>query len=161
MWMDALSEAGVLADNCTTVAYSYIGPELTHPIYKDGTIGRAKIDLEEACARIDKKLGEKGGRAFVSVNKAVVTQASSAIIAGFVFGVEALEWCALVLCIALVFAAEGMNTAIESLADAVHPDQHPLVGRAKDVAAGAVLLCAIGSAVVGAIIFLPYLGLNF
>ena len=79
LWMDALSAAGVLADNCTTVAYSYIGPELTWPIYKDGTIGRAKIDLEEACARIGSKLGEKGGRAFVSVNKAVVTQASSAI----------------------------------------------------------------------------------
>jgi enoyl-[acyl-carrier protein] reductase/trans-2-enoyl-CoA reductase (NAD+) len=79
MWMDALSEAGVLADNCTTVAYSYIGPELTWPIYKDGTIGKAKIDLEKACARIGKRLEENGGRAFVSVNKAVVTQASSAI----------------------------------------------------------------------------------
>ena len=77
MWMDALSKAGVLADDCTSVAYSYIGPELTWPIYKDGTIGRAKMDLEEACARIDEKLGS--GRAFVSVNKAVVTQASSAI----------------------------------------------------------------------------------
>ena len=79
MWMDALSGAGVLADDCTTVAYSYIGPELTWPIYKDGTIGMAKIDLEEACGRIAKKLGSTGGRAFVSVNKAVVTQASSAI----------------------------------------------------------------------------------
>ena len=79
MWMDALAGAGVLADACTAVAYSYIGPELTWPIYKDGTIGRAKIDLEEACGRIGSKLGETGGRAFVSVNKAVVTQASSAI----------------------------------------------------------------------------------
>ena len=79
MWMDALSDAGVLADNCTTVAYSYIGPALTHPIYKDGTIGKAKEDLEKSCARIGAKLGENGGRAFVSVNKAVVTQASSAI----------------------------------------------------------------------------------
>ncbi|MFT4549540.1 MAG: enoyl-[acyl-carrier protein] reductase/trans-2-enoyl-CoA reductase (NAD+) [Verrucomicrobiales bacterium] len=79
MWMDALAEAGVLADDCTTVAYSYIGPGLTHPIYKDGTIGKAKEDLEHACARIGSKLAEKGGRAFVSVNKAVVTQASSAI----------------------------------------------------------------------------------
>lgn len=79
MWMDALGEAGVLADDVTTVAYSYIGPEVTWPIYKDGTIGRAKIDLEQACARIGSKLQDKGGRAFVSVNKAVVTQASSAI----------------------------------------------------------------------------------
>jgi enoyl-[acyl-carrier protein] reductase/trans-2-enoyl-CoA reductase (NAD+) len=79
MWMDALAGAGVLADGCTSIAYSYIGPELTWPIYKDGTIGRAKIDLEEACGRIGGKLEESGGRAFVSVNKAVVTQASSAI----------------------------------------------------------------------------------
>ncbi len=78
-WIDALAEAGVLADGATTVAYSYIGPELTWPVYKDGTIGRAKIDLEQACARIGGKLAATGGRAFVSVNKAVVTQASSAI----------------------------------------------------------------------------------
>jgi enoyl-[acyl-carrier protein] reductase/trans-2-enoyl-CoA reductase (NAD+) len=78
-WIDALAEAGVLADGATTVAYSYIGPSLTWPVYKDGTIGRAKIDLEQACARIGAKLAATGGRAFVSVNKAVVTQASSAI----------------------------------------------------------------------------------
>lgn len=82
------------------------------------------------------------------------------IVAGFVFSIGRLEWCAVVLCIALVFAAEGVNTAIETLADAVHPDQHPLVGRAKDIAAGAVLICAFGAALVGAIIFLPYLGVR-
>ena len=82
------------------------------------------------------------------------------IVAGFVLGIKQLEWCAIVLCIALVLAAEGVNTAIEALADAIHPDQHPLVGKAKDVAAGAVLLCAIASAIVGAIIFLPYLGIR-
>ncbi len=79
LWIDALLEAGVLADGATSVAYSYIGPELTWPIYKEGTIGRAKIHLEESCARIRGKLESTGGRAFVSVNKAVVTQASSAI----------------------------------------------------------------------------------
>ena len=79
LWIDALLEAGVLADGATSVAYSYIGPELTWPIYRDGTIGRAKIHLEESCARIRGKLESTGGRAFVSVNKAVVTQASSAI----------------------------------------------------------------------------------
>ncbi len=79
LWIDALAEAGALADGATTVAYSYIGPELTWPVYKDGTIGRAKIHLEESCARLNEKLGGTGGRAFVSVNKAVVTQASSAI----------------------------------------------------------------------------------
>lgn len=77
LWMNALSEAGVLADECRTVAYSYIGPELTWPIYRDGTIGHAKTDLEDSCARISQMAGV--GSAYVSVNKAVVTQASSAI----------------------------------------------------------------------------------
>ena len=80
MWMKALGEAGVLADGVKTVAYSYIGPKLTWRIYTDGTIGRAKKDLEECCARIDAALKENhGGSAYVSVNKALVTQASSAI----------------------------------------------------------------------------------
>jgi len=79
LWMTALSEAGVLAPDVTTVAYSYIGPEQTWRIYKDGTIGQAKKHLEESCARIAASLAEGGGRSFVSVNKAVVTQASSAI----------------------------------------------------------------------------------
>lgn len=77
MWMTALSDAGVLAEGARTVAYSYIGPELTWPIYKDGTIGRAKIHLEESAARLNEKFGV--GSAVVSVNKAVVTQASAAI----------------------------------------------------------------------------------
>ena len=64
----------------TSVAYSYIGPEVTWPIYKDGTIGRAKIDLEKSARRIDARLKAHGyGRALVSVNKALVSQASSAI----------------------------------------------------------------------------------
>ena len=79
LWIEALLEAGVLADEVTSIAYSYIGPELTWPIYRDGTIGMAKNQLEQSCARIRSKLEPKGGRAFVSVNKAVVTQASSAI----------------------------------------------------------------------------------
>ncbi|HEV8321934.1 MAG TPA: enoyl-ACP reductase FabV [Myxococcota bacterium] len=79
MWIDALEAAGVLAPGATTVAYSYVGPEMTWPIYKNGTIGRAKADLEAAAARLRARLGARGGRAFVSINKAVVTQASSAI----------------------------------------------------------------------------------
>ncbi len=80
LWMNALEGAGVLAEGVMTVAYSYIGPKLTWPIYTDGTIGRAKKDLEAACARIGAKLGkDHGGAAYVSVNKALVTQASSAI----------------------------------------------------------------------------------
>lgn len=79
MWIDALNAAGVLAGNATTVAYSYIGPDLTWAIYRNGTIGKAKEDLEATAKRLDENLDPKGGRAFVSVNKALVTQASSAI----------------------------------------------------------------------------------
>lgn len=79
MWMDALLEAGVVAPGTQTVAYSYIGPELTWPIYKNGTIGRAKEDVERAQRALDEKLAPIGGKAWVSVNKALVTQASSAI----------------------------------------------------------------------------------
>ena len=77
LWIDALSEAGLLADGFTTVAYSYIGPELTFPIYTNGTIGKAKEHLEETAAAMNDKFG--AGSAYVSVNKALVTQASSAI----------------------------------------------------------------------------------
>lgn len=79
MWIHALQEAGVLADNATTVAYSYIGPEVTHAIYREGTIGRAKEDLEATAHRLHAQMSKKGGRAVISVNKALVTQASSAI----------------------------------------------------------------------------------
>src|SRR3954462_10240694 len=80
MWMNALSEAKLLAPGAQSVAYSYIGPDVTWPIYKNGTIGLAKNDLERAGKNIDSLLKLKGGgRAFISVNKALVTQASSAI----------------------------------------------------------------------------------
>ncbi|MBT4222893.1 MAG: trans-2-enoyl-CoA reductase family protein, partial [Opitutae bacterium] len=78
-WMNALSGAGVLAEGVQTLAYSYIGPEVTWPIYTNGTIGRAKADLDRAARTITESLSSLGGRALVSVNKAVVTQASSAI----------------------------------------------------------------------------------
>ena len=76
-WMDALTNAGVLAENAVTVAYSYIGPELTYPIYTEGTIGQAKKHLTETAGRIREK--HPGIRAYISVNKALVTQASAAI----------------------------------------------------------------------------------
>jgi enoyl-[acyl-carrier protein] reductase/trans-2-enoyl-CoA reductase (NAD+) len=80
MWIQALQTAGLLAPGATSVAYSYIGPEVTWPIYRNGTIGVAKNDLERAARRIDALLKTHGyGRAFVSINKALVTQASSAI----------------------------------------------------------------------------------
>lgn len=77
MWIDALADAGALADGFKTVAYSYIGPELTWAIYTDGTIGRAKLDVEETAKALNTRFGP--GTAVVSVNKALVTQASSAI----------------------------------------------------------------------------------
>ena len=79
LWMDALLEADVLAENVQTVAYSYIGPSVTWPIYKNGTIGKAKEDLESVQKALDNKLAPLKGKAWVSVNKALVTQASSAI----------------------------------------------------------------------------------
>lgn len=78
-WMEVLSEAGVLSEKAITVAYSYIGPEVTHPIYYNGTIGAAKKDLHAYAGKINEKLGDKGVTAYISVNKGLVTQASSAI----------------------------------------------------------------------------------
>lgn len=77
------------------------------------------------------------------------------ILAGFHFQVSAGEWLALVLAMSSVWTAEGLNTAIEALADRITTDYDPLIGRAKDVAAGAVLLAAIAAAVVGGIVFGP------
>jgi enoyl-[acyl-carrier protein] reductase / trans-2-enoyl-CoA reductase (NAD+) len=79
MWMDELKKADVLADGATTIAYSYIGPEVTEAVYRKGTIGRAKDHLEATAFEITKSLQEINGSAYVSVNKALVTQASSAI----------------------------------------------------------------------------------
>ncbi|HMU96216.1 MAG TPA: trans-2-enoyl-CoA reductase family protein [Elusimicrobiota bacterium] len=78
-WIDALQHGGVLARGAVTVAYSYAGPEITAPIYRQGTIGRAKEHLELTAHRLEERLGLIGGRAVVSVNKALVTQASAAI----------------------------------------------------------------------------------
>jgi enoyl-[acyl-carrier protein] reductase/trans-2-enoyl-CoA reductase (NAD+) len=80
LWINALRDANLLAPGAQTVAYSYIGPEVTWAVYKNGTIGLAKNDLERAAKALDALLkSHGGGRAFVSVNKALVTQASSAI----------------------------------------------------------------------------------
>ena len=79
LWLAALSDAGVLADGCKTVAYSYIGTELTWPIYWHGALGKAKMDLDRAANALNDKLSVTGGSANVAVLKSVVTQASSAI----------------------------------------------------------------------------------
>ncbi|MBS7295970.1 MAG: trans-2-enoyl-CoA reductase family protein [Treponema sp.] len=78
-WMKQLKEAGVLNEGCMTVAYSYIGPEVSQAIYRTGTIGMAKVDLEARAANIRSSLGEIGGQAFVSVNKGLVTRSSAVI----------------------------------------------------------------------------------
>ena len=79
LWINALEAAGVLADGAKSVAYSYIGTDLTWPIYWHGTLGRAKEDLDRASAAIGAKLAATGGNAYVGVLKSVVTQASAAI----------------------------------------------------------------------------------
>ena len=79
-WIKQLSDAGVLAQGCRTIAYSYIGPELSHAIYRDGTIGTAKLDLEKAALDLDKELKSSvGGGAYISVNKGLVTRSSAVI----------------------------------------------------------------------------------
>ena len=77
-------------------------------------------------------------------------------LAGLHFGITRTEWCIVCLCFGMVLAAEGFNTAIERLVDLVSPDFHPVAGDVKDVAAGAVLICAIVAAIIGMIIFIPY-----
>jgi diacylglycerol kinase (ATP) len=81
--------------------------------------------------------------------------------AGILFDLPAREWCWIILAISLVWTAEALNTAFEFLADAASPAFHPLVRDAKDVAAGAVLITAIGAAVIGAIIFWPHVATLF
>lgn len=84
------------------------------------------------------------------------TATAVVIAAGFVFQLTGSEWCWIVLAISIVWTAEALNTAFEFLADAASPTFHPLVRDAKDVAAGAVLVTAIASAVIGSIIFWPH-----
>ena len=79
LWMNALQQAGVLAEGCRTLAYTYIGKELTWPIYGHATIGKAKEDLDRAARVLDTQLKALGGKAYVAVLKALVTQSSSAI----------------------------------------------------------------------------------
>lgn len=79
LWIDTLRAAGVLAPDAITVAYSYIGPQITFPLYRDGTIGRAKEHLEATARVLDGELATTGGHAWVSINKALVTKASAVI----------------------------------------------------------------------------------
>lgn len=104
------------------------------------------------------------GYAFKGIATLFRTQANAQIhllavlvisLLGWYLGLNATEWCIILICMALVLVAEGMNTALEFLTDLVSPDPHPLAGKAKDVAAGAVLISVIFCAVVWGIIFIP------
>lgn len=78
-------------------------------------------------------------------------------VVGFAFGISRMEWVAVIGCFGMVLAAEAFNTAIERLVNLVSPDYHPIAGDVKDVAAGAVLICAVAAAIIGVVIFSPYL----
>lgn len=78
-WIHALADADVLADHAVTIAYSYIGPEVTHAIYKEGSIGQAKKHVYETAKKLTEEMADRGLQAYVSVNKALVTQSSAAI----------------------------------------------------------------------------------
>jgi len=82
---------------------------------------------------------------------------AAVVVAGVVFGVSPSEWCWLVLAIMAVWTAEALNTALEFLADAASPEFHPLVKHSKDVAAGAVLISAIGSVIIGILVLGPHI----
>jgi len=83
------------------------------------------------------------------------------VTAGFIFGISTAEWCWLILAIIAVWMAEALNTAFEFLADVASPEYHPLVKQAKDVAAGAVLISAIGAIIIGIIVLGPHILLLF
>lgn len=86
-----------------------------------------------------------------------LTIATLTVIAGFVFEIQRMEWIAIIICIGVVMAAEAFNTAIERLVNLVSPERNPIAGEVKDIAAGAVLICAIAAAIVGLTIFIPYI----
>lgn len=92
------------------------------------------------------------------INARIHAAATAAVAAaGFYLDFSRADWCWVALAVAAVWTAEALNTAVELLADAVSPDYHPLVGQAKDVAAGAVLIAAAGAAVIGILVIGPHL----
>lgn len=108
--------------------------------------------------------GRRLGDAWAGVVALVRTQANARIhavvtvivvVAGLCFGISRGEWCAVILAMGLVWTAEGINTAIEAVVDLASPEIHPLAGKAKDVAAGAVLIAAMVSVIIGLLVFGP------
>jgi len=111
---------------------------------------RAIATLRYALRGIVFMLGERNCQLLALATIAVIA-------AGAYFHLSAMEWCAVVLAITAVWVAEGLNTALERLTDLASPGFHPLAGKAKDIAAGAVLITAIGAVSIGIIIFGPRL----
>lgn len=100
----------------------------------------------------------KGAWRLLSTEHSVMVQASIGIImtfAGFWFEISRTEWMLQILAIGLVLAVEGLNTAIEKIADFIHPEFNPKIGFIKDISAGAVLFAALAAIAVGALIYLP------
>ncbi|WP_452220865.1 diacylglycerol kinase family protein [Lacinutrix salivirga] len=104
------------------------------------------------------------GYAFKGAYLLITTEASLKIqfcigilmtVAGFYFNLSATEWCIQILVIALIMAIEGVNTAIEEIANFIHPEYHPKIGLIKDLAAGAVFIVAIAAIIIGCIIYIP------
>lgn len=102
----------------------------------------------------------KGGVELLRTEPSIQVQFGVAIlmtIAGFYFNISRFEWISQTLCIGLVMGLEGLNTSIEEIADFIHPEQHPKIGRLKDIAAGAVGIGALISIIIGCIIYIPRL----
>ena len=100
----------------------------------------------------------KGAVKLITTEHSVMVQFSTAIIltiAGFYFGISATEWLFQTLAIGLVLSIEGLNTAVEKIADFIHPDYHQKIGFIKDIAAGAVFFAAITAIIIGSIIYIP------
>lgn len=102
----------------------------------------------------------KGAIKLITTEHSVMVQSSLAvlmIIAGFVFKINATEWMFQILAFGLVLAVEGLNTAVEKIADFIHPEYHERIGFIKDIAAGAVFFAAMTAIAIGCIIYFPYL----
>ncbi len=102
----------------------------------------------------------KGAIKLITSEHSIMVQATIAVImtvAGFYFGINRYEWMMQILVFGLVLSIEGLNTAVEKIADFVHPDYHERIGFIKDIAAGAVFFAALTAIAIGCIIYFPYL----
>jgi diacylglycerol kinase (ATP) len=106
------------------------------------------------------KFAAKGAFKLITTEHSVMVQSSIGVLitlAGFYFGINKTEWLVQTLAIGLVLGIEGLNTAVEKIADFIHPEYHERIGFIKDIAAGAVFFAAITAIVIAAIIYIPYL----